>query len=84
MAQIAAAALGMAIDDVRVISGDIDAVPTVAARSARRTVAIGGEVVRRAACDLLQEILAMAGRLLQADPSALDIVDGGVVDRAHQ
>jgi len=83
MAQIAAAALGVAIDDVRVVSGDIDAVPTVAARSARARLRLAARLsaggVRSA-----PGILAMAGRLLQADPSALDIVDGGVVDRPHQ
>jgi carbon-monoxide dehydrogenase large subunit len=80
MAQIAATALGVAIDDVRVISGDTDAVPYGGGTFGSRAVAIGGEAVHRAACDLRQEILVMA--LLQADPATLDIVDGSVVDRA--
>jgi aerobic carbon-monoxide dehydrogenase large subunit len=82
MAQIAATALGVAIDDVRVISGDTDAVPYGGGTFGSRAVAIGGEAVHRAACDLRQEILVMAGELLQADPATLDIVDGSVVDRA--
>src|SRR5262245_1350973 len=79
MAQIAAAALGVAIDDVRVISGETDAVPYGGGTFGSRAVAIGGEAVHRAACDLRQEILVMAGQLLQADPATLDIVDGAVV-----
>ncbi|HSR81490.1 MAG TPA: molybdopterin cofactor-binding domain-containing protein, partial [Hyphomicrobiaceae bacterium] len=82
MAQIAATALGVAIDDVRVISGDTDAVPYGGGTFGSRAVAIGGEAVHRAACDLRQEILGMAGELLQADPATLDIVDGSVVDGA--
>jgi CO/xanthine dehydrogenase Mo-binding subunit len=79
MAQIAAAALGVSIDDVRVISGDTDAVPYGGGTFGSRAVAIGGEAVHRAALDLRQEILVMAGQLLQADPATLDIVDGTVV-----
>jgi carbon-monoxide dehydrogenase large subunit len=45
-------------------------------------VAIGGEAVYQAARDLRQEILEIAGLLLQADASVLDIVDGIVVDRS--
>jgi len=72
----------VAIDDVRVISGDTDAVPYGAGTFGSRAVAIGGEAVHRAACDLREEILVMAGQLLQADPATLDIVNGAVVDRA--
>jgi carbon-monoxide dehydrogenase large subunit len=82
MAQIAAAALGVAIESVRVISGDTDATPYGGGTFGSRAVAIGGEAVYLAARDLRQEILEIAGTLLQADASALDIVDGMVVDRA--
>jgi len=82
MAQIAAAALGVPIENVRVISGDTDAVPYGGGTFGSRAVAIGGEAVYQAARDLRQEILEIAGTLLQADAAALDIVDGSVVDRA--
>jgi carbon-monoxide dehydrogenase large subunit len=82
MAQIAAAALGVPIENVRVISGDTDAVPYGGGTFGSRAVAIGGEAVYQAARDLRQEILEIAGTLLQADAEALDIVDGSVVDRA--
>jgi CO/xanthine dehydrogenase Mo-binding subunit len=81
MAQIAAAALGVPIESVRVISGDTDAVPYGGGTFGSRAVAIGGEAVYQAARDLRQEILKIAGTLLQAEPAALDVVDGMVVDR---
>ena len=76
MAQIAAAALGVPMASVRVISGDTDAVPYGGGTFGSRAVAIGGEAVYQAARDLRQEILEIAGVLLQADASTLDIVDG--------
>jgi Molybdopterin-binding domain of aldehyde dehydrogenase/2Fe-2S iron-sulfur cluster binding domain len=61
--------------------GDTDAVPYGGGTFGSCAVAIGGEAVRRAACDLRQEILVLAGQLLQADPAGLDIVEGAVVGR---
>ena len=81
MAQIAATALGVPMASVRVISGDTDAVPYGGGTFGSRAAAIGGEAVYRAARDLRQEILDIAGVLLQADASTLDIADGVVVDR---
>ena len=79
MGQIAAAALGVRFESVRVISGDTDAVPFGGGTYASRATAIGGEATYQAARALRQEILSIAGALLQSDPSALDIVDGNVV-----
>ncbi len=80
MAQIAATALGVKLDSVRVISGDTDAVPYGGGTYASRATAIGGEATWQAARALRQEILTIAGALLQSDASALDLVDGNVVD----
>ena len=82
MGQIAAAALGVPFESVRVISGDTDAIPYGGGTFGSRAVAIGGEAVYQADRDLRQEILQIAGVLLQANTSTLDIVDGVVVDRA--
>jgi carbon-monoxide dehydrogenase large subunit len=82
MAQIAADTLGVAIDDVRVISGDTDATPFGGGTYGSRAAAIGGEAVRLAAADLRREILEIAAALLQADAAALDIAGGAVVDKA--
>jgi carbon-monoxide dehydrogenase large subunit len=80
MGQIAASVLGVPMEQVRVISGDTDATPYGGGTYASRATAIGGEAVFQAAHELRQEILSLAGTLLQAAPSALDLLDGHVVD----
>lgn len=80
MGQIAAEAIGMKIDDVRVIEGDTDAVPYGGGTYASRATAIGGEATWQAGRALRAEILTIAGALLQADAATLDIVDSNVVD----
>jgi len=84
MGQIAAAALGIPIDTIRVIEGDTDATPYGGGTYASRATAIGGEATYQAARALREEILIIAGALLQAEPSALDIVDGNVVDSGNE
>ena len=83
MGQIAASVLGVPMAQLRVISGDTDATPYGGGTYASRATAIGGEAVRQAAHELRHEILSIAGVLLQAAPSALDIVDGHVVDASR-
>ena len=83
MGQIAATALGVPFDSIRVISGDTDAVPYGGGTYASRATAIGGEAVYQASRALRSEILTMAGILLQSEPSTLDIVDGNVVSAAN-
>ena len=80
MGQIAASVLGVPMEQVRVISGDTDATPYGGGTYASRATAIGGEAVFQAAHELRSEILSLAGTLLQAAPSTLDLLDGHVVD----
>ncbi len=82
MAQIAATAVGVALEDVRVISGDTDATPYGGGTYASRATAIGGEATYQAGRALRAEILMLSGQLLQADAHALDIRGGQVVDTA--
>ena len=82
MAQIAATAVGVELEDVRVISGDTDATPYGGGTYASRATAIGGEATYQAGRDLRAEVLMLAGQLLQADPAALDVRGGQVVDAA--
>ena len=79
MGQIAATALGVPLESIRVIEGDTDAVPYGGGTYASRATAIGGEAVYQASRDLRREILSMAGILLQSDAQTLDIVAGNVV-----
>ena len=84
MGQIAAAALGIPINTIRVIEGDTDATPYGGGTYASRATAIGGEATYQAARALREEILIIAGALLQAEPHTLDIVDGNVVDAGSE
>ena len=81
MGQITAATLGVPIASVRVIEGDTDAVPYGGGTYASRATAIGGEATYQAAQKLREEILEIAGALLQTDTDKLDIIDGNVVDK---
>jgi carbon-monoxide dehydrogenase large subunit len=82
MAQIAASALGIAMDAVRVITGDTETTPYGGATWASRGAGIGGETVLIAARALRDNILSLAATILQAQPGDLDIRDGVIVDSA--
>jgi CO/xanthine dehydrogenase Mo-binding subunit len=82
IAQCVATAFGVPIERVRVITGDTDNVPYGGGTWASRAAGIGGEAAWQAGKALRQNVLAAAGSILQADPSALDIANGVVVDVA--
>jgi aerobic carbon-monoxide dehydrogenase large subunit len=78
IAQIAAAALGVAYSDVSVLSGDSAMTAAGSGAWASRTTAIGGELALRAALDLRKNVLSVASALLQCSPSDLDMADGKI------
>src|SRR5215471_508445 len=80
VAQCAATAFGVPIDKVRVITGDTDNVPYGGGTWASRAAGIGGEAAWQAGKALRANVLAVAASILQADPKALDIRNGVVVD----
>lgn len=80
MAQIAATAIGVPVEQVRVVTGDTEATPYGGATWASRGASIGGETVLNAGSALREQLLALAASILQATPDALDIVDGAIVD----
>jgi carbon-monoxide dehydrogenase large subunit len=80
VAQCVATAFGVPIDKVRVVSGDTDNVPYGGGTWASRAAGIGGEAAWQAGKALRQNVLAVAGSILQADATALDIRNGAVVD----
>ena len=79
-AQVVATALGVPIKQVRVITGDTDNTPYGGGTWASRAAGIGGEAAWQAGKALRDNILAVAGTILQAAPSALDIENAAVVD----
>jgi carbon-monoxide dehydrogenase large subunit len=80
LAQIVASAVGAPLDKVRVILGDTDNTPYGGGTWASRGAGIGGEAAWHAGVALRENILKVAGVILQADPSTLDIADGAVID----
>jgi aerobic carbon-monoxide dehydrogenase large subunit len=80
LAQCVATAFGVPIDRVRVITGDTDNTPYGGGTWASRAAGIGGEAAWQAGKALRENVLAAAASILQADPEALDIRAGIVVD----
>jgi carbon-monoxide dehydrogenase large subunit len=80
-AQIVATAIGVPLEKVRVISGDTDNTPYGGGTWASRGTGIGGEAAWQAGKALRENILKVAGTMLQAAPDTLEIVAGTVVDR---
>jgi carbon-monoxide dehydrogenase large subunit len=78
LAQIAADGLGVDINDVVVLHGDTSNTPYGLGTYASRSAVIGGATVARAAADVREQILQVAGRMLEASPEDLVIEDGNV------
>jgi carbon-monoxide dehydrogenase large subunit len=83
-AQVVASALGVPMERVRVILGDTDNTPYGGGTWASRGAGIGGEAAWQAGSLLRRNILAAAATILQAEPDALDIVNGAIVDADTQ
>jgi len=82
LAQCVATSFGVPIERVRVITGDTDNTPYGGGTWASRAAGIGGEAAWQAGKALRGNVLAAAASILQADPKALDIRGGIVVDAA--
>ena len=80
VAQVAATAVGVPIEKVRVLTGDTEVVPYGGGTWASRGAGIGGEAALQAGKALKQNILSLAATVLQAQPIELDVRDGSVVD----
>ncbi len=80
IAQVVAAAIGVPVEDVAVISGDSELTPYGGGAWASRGVSIGAEAAHRAAKALRENILLLAGHMLGALPHALDLRDGSVIE----
>ncbi len=80
IAQVLATSFGVPIDRVRVITGDTDATPYGGGTWASRAAGIGGEAALQAGKALRENVLKVAGTILQAQPQSLDIRDGIIVD----
>jgi len=82
LAQCVASSFGVPLDKVRVVTGDTDNTPYGGGTWASRAAGIGGEAAWQAGKALRENVLAVAGAMLQAKPGDLDIRNGVVVDKA--
>ena len=79
IAQICADALGVDYRRVRVVHGQTDRIAYGMGAFASRVTVMTGEATRLAASDVRAKAIELAAELLQAQPEALDVVDGEVV-----
>ncbi len=73
LAQIAAEVLGVATDDIIVYAADTDLTPFDVGAYADSTTYISGMAVKKAAEIVRTRIAERAGRMLKADPSAIEL-----------
>jgi carbon-monoxide dehydrogenase large subunit len=80
LAQVAAASVGVAVEDVRVVTGDTLVTPYGGGTWGSRGAGIGGEATLQTGKALRENILKVAAVVLEVDALALDIRDGQIVD----
>jgi CO/xanthine dehydrogenase Mo-binding subunit len=80
-AQIAATAVGVSMDRVRVITGDTGTTPYGGGTWASRGAGIGGEAVLQAGKALRANILEVAAAMLNEDKAQLDVAENSIVSR---
>jgi aerobic carbon-monoxide dehydrogenase large subunit len=79
-AQIAATAVGVSLDRVKVVTGDTNVTPYGGGTWASRGAGIGGEAVLQSGKALRSNILDVAAAILNVKKTTLDIVENHVVD----
>ncbi|MBI1943018.1 MAG: xanthine dehydrogenase family protein molybdopterin-binding subunit [Betaproteobacteria bacterium] len=80
-AQIAASAVGVTLDKVRVITGDTGVTPYGGGTWASRGAGIGGEAVLLAGRALRANVLEIASQILKTGKEELEVKDNQVVNR---
>ena len=79
--QIAASAVGVTLDKVKVITGDTGITPYGGGTWASRGAGIGGEAVLQAGRALRNNILEVASRILSVEKAELDILNNEIVNK---
>jgi CO/xanthine dehydrogenase Mo-binding subunit len=81
LAQIAASAFGVDVEQVRITTGDTDSAPVTGLSAGSKTIYTVGAAVLEAAQDARRQTLEIAARELEASVHDLEIEDGRVVVR---
>ena len=82
LAQVAASTVGVAIEDVRVVTGDTLVTPYGGGTWGSRAAGIGGEATIQSGKALKENMLKVAAAVLEVDALALDVRNGHVIDAA--
>jgi carbon-monoxide dehydrogenase large subunit len=80
-AQIAASAVGVSLDKIKVVTGDTGVTPYGGGTWASRGAGIGGEAVLQAGRALRSNVLDVAAALLKMDKAELDIAGNAVINK---
>ena len=80
LAQVVASAVGVRMEDVRVLTGDTLVSPYGGGTWASRGAGIGGEAALQTGKALKGNVLRVAGAILQTEPEDLDLRRGKIVD----
>jgi len=83
-AQIAASAIGISLDKVKVITGDTGVTPYGGGTWASRGAGIGGEAVLLSGRALRANILEIAAKILNVDRETLDIESNHIISKLTQ
>jgi CO/xanthine dehydrogenase Mo-binding subunit len=81
LAQIAASAYGVDVDQVRITTGDTDSAPMTGLSAGSKTIYTVGTAVLEAAADARRQTLEIAAAEMEASIHDLEIEDGRVVIR---
>jgi aerobic carbon-monoxide dehydrogenase large subunit len=82
LSQIIADELGVDLDAIEITTGDTQSTPFGGGAWASRGLALGGEAGLRAARRLKQNVLMIAGALVQTEAAALSLKDGAIHNAA--
>jgi aerobic carbon-monoxide dehydrogenase large subunit len=83
-AQIAASAVGVSLEKIKIITGDTGVTPYGGGTWASRGAGIGGEAVLLAGRALRTNILEVASKILKVDKAELDVVNNSIINRLTQ
>ncbi|EFH86654.1 molybdopterin-dependent oxidoreductase [Ktedonobacter racemifer] len=84
LAQVAAETLGVALESIVIYTEDTAVTPTAIGEGVTSTLYLGGGAVRKAAEQMRRQILAIAGRMLNALPESLKMSDGLISGAGEQ
>ncbi len=74
--QIAASILGIGVEDIEVVHGDTGRAPYGMDTYGSRSLAVGGQAIKKAADNLIEKARVIAAHQLECSPADLDFADG--------